>query len=107
MRTVEIRTGQIVRAEDGDVLLERTARVHRRAGGLVSEPVRGYRTCGWEIAVEHYVAILCRRPAIVVVDRAEYGTIALCREHVNDPEIYRDVVANGWSWQVVESRRDP
>lgn len=64
------------------------------------------QTCSFEVAVENYQSILCQKPAVVVVDRRERGRLRLCREHINDPAIYADVKANGWTWHVVGSTKE-
>lgn len=60
------------------------------------------RTCGWEVAVEHYLPILCGKPAIVVISRAHRDALAVCREHANDTELYAQVQRHEWQWRVIE-----
>lgn len=71
---------------------------------LQPQPAHGQRPCSQAVTFEHLRPIFCGKPAIVVIDRREFGALALCKQHMDSSDVYQAVKLNGWEWRVIDER---
>jgi hypothetical protein len=57
--------------------------------------------CNWRVGI-----VTCTRPALILIERAQFGNLLICATHMDIPDIYAEVQRNGWKWRVVGPARE-